>query len=201
MKNKQLPSALLVGFVLLLLGALAGCSLLESAPEPAKPANPTGVSGKLNAEAEQLFAKAHVLWRHTETCSDTEKAVLYLDQALAIEPDYPQALQRRGLVLSQLGYTDEAFEDFTRAIRLDPTAEAYADRGLGLLRAGRYGGARKDLEQALRLDAHSHRAWNFLGAIATQEGKMEEACTAFENACSNGDCVGLESARREKLCK
>lgn len=199
MKKQDASRNIFFGFILVLF--LSGCSLLEPAPEPEKPANPTGVSGKVNPEAEQLFAKAHVLWRHTETCSEPEKAILYLDQAITLEPTYAAALRRRGLVLSQLGYAEEAFEDFTRAIRLEPTAEAYADRGLGLLRAGNLAGARQDLDQALRLDAGSRRAWSFRGAIGWQEGKLEEACTDFEKACSNGDCVGLESARREKICK
>lgn len=199
MKKQNVPRNIFFGLVLMLF--LTGCSLLEPTPEPEKPVNPTGVSGKVNPEAEQLFAKAHVLWRNTETCSEPEKAIQYLDQAIALEPDYAEALRRRGLVLSQLGYAEEAFEDYTRAIRIAPTAEAYADRGLGLLRAGNLAGARQDLDQALRIDGSSRRAWSFRGAIGWQEGKLEEACADFEKACANGDCVGLESARREKICK
>ena len=41
---------------------LAGCVLLTPEPEPARPANPTGASGRHDAEAEQLFGKARVLW-------------------------------------------------------------------------------------------------------------------------------------------
>ena len=112
------------GLALLSILALPGCSLLEPEKMPPKPANPTGVSGKHDPQAEQLFAKAHVLWKG-ETCTDPEKALEYLDEALKIEPDYPQALIRRGLALSQLGYADDAFDDLTKAIRLEPSAEAY----------------------------------------------------------------------------
>ena len=104
------------GLALLSILALPGCSLLEPEKMPPKPANPTGVSGKHDPQAEQLFAKAHVLWKG-ETCTDPEKALEYLDEALKIEPDYPQALIRRGLALSQLGYADDAFDDLTKAIR------------------------------------------------------------------------------------
>lgn len=102
------------GLALLSILALPGCSLLEPEKMPPKPANPTGVSGKHDPQAEQLFAKAHVLWKG-ETCTDPEKALEYLDEALKIEPDYPQALIRRGLALSQLGYADDAFDDLTKA--------------------------------------------------------------------------------------
>ena len=180
---------------------LPGCSLLEPAKEPPKPANPTGVSGKYNPQAEQLFGKARVLWKNGETCSDPEAALDSLDEALKLEPDYPQALIRRGLALSQLGYADDAFDDLTRAIRLEPSAEAYLSRAICLLQQGNTVGARKDLDESLRLDDASSRAWNSLGAVALKEGKDQEACDAFEKACSNGDCTAIDAARREKLCK
>ena len=188
------------GLALLSILALPGCSLLEPEKMPPKPANPTGVSGKHDPQAEQLFAKAHVLWKG-ETCTDPEKALEYLDEALKIEPDYPQALIRRGLALSQLGYADDAFDDLTKAIRLEPSAEAYLSRGICLLQQGNTAGARKDLEEALRRDDRSYRVWNILGAVSLKEGKEQEACEAFEKACSSGDCAGIEAARREKICK
>ena len=176
------------GLALLFILALPGCSLLEPEKMPPKPANPTGVSG------------THVLWKG-ETCTDPEKALEYLDEALKIEPDYPQALIRRGLALSQLGYADDAFDDLTKAIRLEPSAEAYLSRGICLLQQGNTAGARKDLEEALRRDDRSYRVWNILGAVSLKEGKEQEACEAFEKACSSGDCAGIEAARREKICK
>ena len=188
------------GLALLSILALPGCSLLEPEKMPPKPANPTGVSGKHDPQAEQLFAKAHILWKG-ETCTDPEKALEYLDEALKIEPDYPQALIRRGLALSQLGYADDAFDDLTKAIRIEPSAEAYLSRGICLFQQGNTAGARKDLEEALRRDDSSYRVWNILGAVALKEGKEQEACESFEKACSTGDCAGIEAARREKICK
>ena len=111
------------------------------------------------------------------------------------------ALIRRGLALSQLGYADDAFDDLTKAIRLEPSAEAYLSRGICLLQQGNTAGARKDLEEALRRDDRSYRVWNILGAVSLKEGKEQEACEAFEKACSSGDCAGIEAARREKICK
>ncbi len=186
---------------LLAVFTLPGCSLLEPDKLPPKPANPTGVSGKHDPQAEQYFAKAHVLWKAGETCSNPDLALAYLDEALKIEPDYPQALIRRGLALSQQGYADDAFDDLTKAIRLEPSAEAYLSRGICLLQQGNTSGARKDLEEALRRDGNAYRAWNVLGAVALKEGKEQEACEAFEKACSSGDCTAIEAARREKICR
>ena len=73
------------GLALLSILALPGCSLLEPEKMPPKPANPTGVSGKHDPQAEQLFAKAHVLWKG-ETCTDPEKALEYLGGIRLITP-------------------------------------------------------------------------------------------------------------------
>ena len=43
------------GLALLSILMLPGCSLLEPEKLPPKPANPTGVSGKHDPQAEQLF--------------------------------------------------------------------------------------------------------------------------------------------------
>ena len=74
------------GLALLSILALPGCSLLEPEKMPPKPANPTGVSGKHDPQAEQLFAKAHVLWKG-ETCTDPEKALEYLRDVGISDPE------------------------------------------------------------------------------------------------------------------
>ena len=48
------------------------------------------------------------------------------DEALKIEPDYPQALIRRGLALSQLGYADSALCCVEEAMRTDEAESADA---------------------------------------------------------------------------
>ncbi len=180
---------------------LAGCGLLTPEPEPARPANPTGASGRHDAEAEQLFGKARVLWGRDGICSNPEQAVAYLDSALEIEPTYAEALARRGQALSDLGYHDDAFDDLTRAIRLDPTAEAYAARGRVLFRAGNIAGAQRDAEEAVRRNERLAAAWSLHGAVAYENGDIKAACADFARACEAGDCAGLEAARREALCR
>ena len=187
--------------IILLLGFFSGCALLESPPEPPKEYDPSGASGKWNAEAERLYGKARVLWGNEEVCSDPEQALVYLDEAIRLEPNYAEAYMRRGMALSEQGYSEDAFDDLTRAIRLNPTSDAYAYRGLALLRQGDMKGARQDFDEAIRLDPDSHRAWNFRGALWLKEGNDSAACKDFEEGCAQGDCSFLETARKEKLCQ
>ena len=188
------------GLALLSILALPGCSLLEPEKMPPKPANPTGVSGKHDPQAEQLFAKAHVLWKG-ETCTDPEKALEYLDEALKIEPDYPQALIRRGLALSQLGYADDAFDDLTKAIRIEPSAEAYLSRGICLLQQGNTAGARKDLEEALRRDDRSYRVWNILGAVSLKEARSKRPARPSKRPAPPAIARALKPPAAKKICK
>ncbi len=159
-----------------------------------------GLSGKLNSEAEASFALAHVLWRNSDICSDPRQAIDLLDKAIRLEPGYADAYLRRGLAKSDLRDWDGAFDDLSRAIRLKPTAEAYAYRGLISMRGGNALGARKDYERSLAMNPRQHRAWNFRAALSLLEGNREDACRDFARGCDNGDCVGLESAVSHGEC-
>lgn len=163
--------------------------------------NPMGLSGKRNQEAETAFSRAHVLWHNSEVCSDPALAVELLDKALALEPEYAEAYMRRGLAKSDMRDWEGAFDDLTRAVRLDPSPVNYAYRGLISMRGGNALGARKDYERSIELDSGQHRAWNFRAALNLLEGKHEAACSDFAKGCSNGDCTGLESARNAGICR
>lgn len=59
---------------------------------------------------------------------DLEKALLYLDKALAIKPDHVQALLFRGAAYAKLGETEAADADWTRALELNPNTAGARDR-------------------------------------------------------------------------
>lgn len=187
---------------ILFMNILSGCALWpfsESAPSAV--VSPPVSSRKYDAEAVQLFAQARAFWRPDDICTNPDQAVLLLDEALKKDPEYAEAFLWRGRALDLLGYRDEAFEDLTRAIRLSPSAMAYAFRSLCLFKQGNMQGARKDIDQALLMDPSWHRAWNIRGAIFYQEGDKDAACKDFEQGCETGDCSGLNAARKEQMCR
>ena len=184
-----------ITLILLVCFSLAGCGGKETSPH-----NPMGLSGKRNPEAEAAFARAHVLWNSHDVCSDAERAVVLLDRVLALEPQYADALVRRGLARSDLKDWDGAFDDVSKAIRLSPTAEAYAFRGLISMRGGNYLGARKDLARSLEISKRQHRAWNLRGMLNRLEGRQAEACDDFAEGCDYGDCIGLETSVKMGEC-
>ena len=184
--------------------ALSGCGLFAASdPVEEKPVL-TGQAAPSTAvqEAETLYARAHVLWKNNgDICSDPAMAVHLLDQAIVVQPDYADAYMRRGLAYSEMGSDDEAFADLTQAIRLDPRPDRYAYRGLGLIRQQNLSGARRDLNESIKMDKSQHRAWNFRAVINVMENKDKEACSDFKTGCANGDCTGYNAARKEGICR
>jgi len=175
----------------------AGCAGKEPAPSPP---DGKGLPGQRPKEVELLFAKAHVLWKG-DSCADPQEAVWMLGEAIAKDPDFAAARAYRGLAYSELGKREEAFDDLTKAIRLDPKAEYYTDRGLVSLRGGVFSAARRDLDYSLKKDQKQYRAWNLLGATALREGNVEHACQYLAKGCSHGDCEPLQRARKDGQCK
>lgn len=209
--NPSFRLSLLAGFACSLL--LSGCGLFASS-DPAKsgeaaPAaeDKPALTGQVmpstpTQEAETLYAKAHVLWKqNSDICSDPALAVHLLDQAIAIKPDYADAHMRRGLAYSEMDRAEEAFADLTLAIRLDPRPDRYAYRGLGLIRQQNLSGARRDLDQSVKMDKSQYRAWNFRAVVNMMENRDSEACSDFKTGCANGDCTGYDAAKKEGFCR
>ncbi len=176
----------------------AGCGRKE--PAELGRFNPMGTSGIHNEQAERAFAKAHALWRG-EHCSDPDKAIEWLTEAVTLEPAYAQAWLRRGLAYSDKEWFDLALEDLNKAVRLSPTVESYAYRGLVLMRLGNLLGAEKDLTRAIAMDDSYHRAWNFRGATRLRDQRISQACDDFERGCREGDCTGWNNAVKQGICE
>ncbi len=156
--------------LLISLFLLCACAGHDAQPTPEK----TGYTESqyhFNAEAQKLFAKTRVMWDINEKCSDPALAMEYLDAVITMEPQYADAYMRRALAASELGYWDEAFEDSSRAIRLEPKADNYAYRGLIFMRQGNYTGSRKDLRKAQSITPRNVNAKVFLKQLDELQGK------------------------------
>ena len=186
---------------------LSGCAPQQSGTSRSGSENLAGLSGKINPEAETAFAQARVLWKRAlssvsavERCSDPEKAVVLLDKAISLEPNYAEAYIRRGLAKSELGRKEDAFDDLTKGIRLRPTAEAYAYRALVSIRTKQVRAAQRDLEYSLKKDPKQNLAYNINGVLALMLDSKPEACAQFQQGCSNGDCSFIDAAKKDKIC-
>ena len=177
----------------MLVSLLTACSAPLPKPVP-------DATGGLN-EAQVLYGKAHVLWRHSHTCSDPERAIAMLNSALDLEPEHTKALILRGRAYTQLGMTETAFDNFSEAIRIKPTADAYAWRAYALLCENNLKGARRDLDQALDIDDDSKEAWGIMGIWHLLGDDEKNACKAFEKADDLGDPYWLTKIRSDGMCR
>ncbi|MFP4107641.1 MAG: tetratricopeptide repeat protein [Desulfonatronovibrio sp.] len=101
-------------------------------------------------DASAWRARADELWNGSSYLIP-QKALYYLNAALDLRPDWPEALNDRGLASLDEGRLDDAIEDFTTAVALkNQFAEAYHNRGVALLRAGKKFAAKKDFQTAAR---------------------------------------------------
>lgn len=187
---------------------ISGCSLSPSShPGSAPKAEPvrTHAAGQasksVSQEARNLVAEAQKLWEEPwSECLDAQKALSLLDKALRMDPLDPSALLLRSRALGDLGFLDDAFDDVTKAIRLSPSAEAYATRGLLLRKRGHPEGARRDLAYAEALDPDEPLTYVYRAAGSFLEGETATACGDLRLACEKGLCGPRLKAQKEGLC-
>lgn len=198
---------------LALFGLLSGCSWMpfslpfwgedqpvEAEVGPAPQASAVSKAG-VSPEARKNLEAAKKYWTESGECLNPARALALLDKAVKADPLDPAPYLLRSRALSDLGYQDEAFDDVTKAIRMQPTAEAYATRGLICLKQNHPKGAQRDFEYAVRLDPEEPVIYVYRAAGAFLEGRNSDACDDLEKACELGSCLPWERAKNEKVCR
>jgi len=111
-----------------------------------------------------------------------DKAMADFNAAIALRPDFAEALYRRGAVWASKRESDRAIADYTEAIRLDPRlTEAYRGRGRAWQGLGEHDKAIADFTEAIRLDpnglTYTHR-----GTVWKAKGEYAEAIADYTKA-------------------
>ncbi|MGO8915116.1 MAG: tetratricopeptide repeat protein [Stellaceae bacterium] len=124
---------------------------------------------------------------------ESAKALELLDQALAIDPEYPLALSLAGWCHAQrsvYNWADDLAQSRSRALTLaERAAEFSGDDPLILAVLGavhtfvrNHGTARVLLERALAIDPNAAWAWSRLGWLENYSDRPERAIEKFERA-------------------
>lgn len=162
---------------------------------------PAPVVSGVSPQARVYLAEAGEYWTASGECTDPERAAALLDKAIEADPLDPSPYLLRSRALSDLGYLNEAFDDATKAIRLSPTAEAYATRGLVCLKQHQPEGARRDFSYAEKLDAGEPLIYIYRAAGAFLDERTDDACDDLERACRLGRCLPWETAKKNRICR
>ena len=70
----------------------------------------------MDSDISSLIKKGNELM---EDCR-FEESLSFFDQALLVQPNNPDLLNKKGVVLRSLGRYDEAIECFNKSLQLDP---------------------------------------------------------------------------------
>ncbi len=104
-----------------------------------------------------------------------EAEPIYL-QALALEPDNPDALHMHGLLSVGLGRTGQAAGQIARAIELKPGVAIFHNNlGNVLMQLGRLDEAEQQYRRAIVLDSDRFDAMNNLGVLLSRRGQHDDA--------------------------
>ena len=86
-----------------------------------------------------------------------DSAIMEINEAIKLNPDFAEAYHNRGQVYWRQGDYPRAINDFTMVIQLDPNfVEAYHNRGQVYWRQENYPSAINDFNRAVQLDPNNH---------------------------------------------
>jgi hypothetical protein len=145
-------------------------------------------------DSGRAFADVHhLLGVSLSLLGQAERALSELGRALELNPRYVEALIHRGLVLNELGRTDEAQESFGRAAEnlaqpkaglpgpiAAQLANRHADLGESYAAAGALSRAIKQYESALELGPEFHDLRYRMARLLLEAGRPLEAREALE---------------------
>ena len=115
--------------------------------------------------------------------SQLDEAVTCYRQALALKPDFVEALFNLGSVLQQQRQLEEAIACYQQALAIKPSyAEVHNDLGIALMALGKLDEAVASFNQALIHKPDYAEAHNNLGVGLKNQGKIEEASACYRQA-------------------
>jgi arylsulfatase A-like enzyme/Flp pilus assembly protein TadD len=117
-----------------------------------------------------------VLAGYLREAGDAARAVQVLDAVIAAHPDYAEAYNSLGVMLTRLGRHEAARAALRKVLELDPTsARAYENLAADELSAGALEPAVADLRRALDLDPRLYDALFNLAEALLAQGRRDEA--------------------------
>ena len=172
-----------------------------SEPAPASDIAPASELASVPGSAKNLFNNAFALCASGK-CSDPQKVIEYLNEAIKLNPGLAQAHNNRGNAYGDLGQYQLAIADYNEAIRLKPDyANAFSNRGIAYDELGEYQLAIEDLNEAIRLKPDYANAWSNRALTYLNHGNKNLGCPDAQKACELGYCKTIEVANGKGMCR
>ena len=110
------------------------------------------------------------------------EAIRLFTQAIQLDPNNGEIYHNRGMAYSFMQRWREALSDFSRAVALSPHPSSYEQRGTVNYKLGDRSAARRDWEQALRMDTRRTIPLVNLGWLSVEERRFREAIDYLSRA-------------------
>lgn len=155
---------------------------------------------ELMPEAEGNFLLRGNLAELVVARGDTIEAVELLSEALSSQPDIPELLERRGILLSESGRPRTALADFDKLISIFPNNEIYrfrrvlANEQLGLWEA-----AEADLKAILAANEDAYLPRVKMAQIYEKQGRLLEAEKLLSYLIDNDPAIAPAYRARARL--
>jgi tetratricopeptide (TPR) repeat protein len=150
--------------------------------------------------SEDLYNKAATLCING-VCSDTQKAIEYLNEAIRLQPDFTNAYNLRGIAYCYSKQYQSAIDDFDKVINLKPdSAVAYHNRGTAYAGLVQYQSAIEDFNKAISLKQDYADAYINRSVAYFSQGNNELGCRDAQKACELKSCEALNSAKKGMKC-
>ncbi|MDC0239589.1 tetratricopeptide repeat protein, partial [Candidatus Thioglobus sp.] len=105
------------------------------------------------------------------------------EKALALKPNYAEALNNLGIVYMELGQLDESVKCYEKSIAIRPNyAEALNNLGLTLKELGQLDEAIKYYEKSIAIKPDYAEALNNLGSVFMELGQLDDAIKNYKKA-------------------
>jgi tetratricopeptide (TPR) repeat protein len=150
-------------------------------------ANPSVADdARLSSEAQRYFDEGTVAYK----ANRDQEAVEAFQQAVRVQPDYPEAHLKLGLAFAALGQDDAADKEYQTAVaqyknftRRNPKdADAHFHLGLAHTKLGKHDEAVKAYREAVRLQPDDGDKQYELGLAHTKLAQYKEAVAALNKA-------------------
>jgi tetratricopeptide (TPR) repeat protein len=168
---------------------------------PGRPPSIDLLVGGVECHKRGDFARAESLYRQCLDCDPREAHAWHLlgllmtqtgrvesgietiDRALALDPDYLDALNSRGNACQALERFEDALQSYDRALAVKPDfVDALINRGNTLVALKRYAAALDSFDRALEKRSDHAEAWNNRGVALRELKRIDEALVCYDRA-------------------
>jgi len=116
-------------------------------------------------------------------CSEFERALLYLDKVLQLEPENDLAWSVKGIALDKLGKYVQAEHAYLQSLAKDPKSTARRNNlSVVYYRSGNWGKLATWSEESITYDAHNVSAYDMLALALVEMDRPSEAKAVLERA-------------------